>query len=279
MNPDVGFSEVHTWIFSAKCKNFNKLSGYSEFIPDSLLPRPFKSLCCFGGWWVCGTFASPRCCVWPWPRTRAPPPPPAPGLSASVSDLPPPPRHRPWSLRTLLYQTGTGRPRSDGCRPSSSHSSRLPALGRRSRSGTPEGGRDQDQDQPARRVFKTSFLLALRSPRAAGTPPWCDAPPAPWLWLFCPLVDCSVGATGRSWRTPAFRSRTAAGAPGQRARQRRSWYKSLCCANSAVNDGGFQQTAEKSATVDSVSWSITVKMKETMSSKKKEQVLSFKLKK
>lgn len=191
-------------------------------VDPGLFSPTFKSLCCFGGWWACGTFASLRCCVWPWPQTRALPPTPVLGWSATVSDLRPPPRHPPWSLHTLLYQTGTGRPRSDGCCPSSSRCSRLPALGRRSRSGKPE--RRWDQDQPVGRVLKTSSLLALRSPRGAGTPPWCDAPPAPWLWLFCPLVDCSAGATGRSWRTPAFLSMTAAGAPGQR----RSRCKSLC---------------------------------------------------
>lgn len=205
-----------------KVQIVQQLSGHSKWVFSSM----FKSLCCFGGLWASGTFASLRCCVWPWPRTRAPPPAPGPGWSATVSDLRPPPRHPPWSLRTLLYQTGTGRPHSDGCHPSSSHPSRLPALGRRSRSGTPE--RKWDQDQPVGRVLKTSSPLVLQSPRVAGTPPWCDAPPGPWLWLFCPLVDCSAGATGRSWRTPAFLSKIAAGAPRQRAQQRRS-------VNSAVN--------------------------------------------
>lgn len=99
---------------------------------------PFRLLYSVGEWWTCDKSVFLRCCVWLWSSSEEASPAPEQGWSETSSG-PPPPLPPPWSLRTRLYQTGPGLWCSTRCRPSSSRSSRPPAPGCRSRSGTSAG--------------------------------------------------------------------------------------------------------------------------------------------
>lgn len=98
----------------------------------------FRLLYSVGEWWPCDKSVFLRCCVSLWSSSMEASPAPERGWSETSSGLPPPPPP-PWSLRTRLYQTGSGLWRSTHCCPPSSRSSRLPAPGCRSRSGTSAG--------------------------------------------------------------------------------------------------------------------------------------------